>query len=127
MVTKYMSIYLSSPLSPTPWGLPLALFSGNILHQIGTAVRAQQCMITTADRLSTFVAPAGLHHTSTFANAEDMTVRAGIPMATVSCDQVVSFMHKVRVKTQLTVPKHLDDHCKFFPGWRRRLECCLRK
>jgi len=115
------------PLVPNATGIALALIGGNILHQIGTAVRAQQRMITTTDRLSTFVAPAGLHRTPAFANTEDVTVRAGIPMATVSCDQVVSFMHQVRMKTLLTVPKHLDDRCKFFPGWRRRLERCPRK
>jgi len=127
MVTKYMSMFLSSPSSPTPRGLRLALFGGNNLHQIGTAVRTQQRMITTTDRLSTFDAPADLHRTSTFANTEDVTVRAGIPTATVSCDHMVSFVHQVRGKTQLTVPKHLDDGCKFFPGWRHKLERRPRK
>ena len=46
---------------------------------------------------------------------EDM-VRARIPMSRVSCDQVVSFMHQVRLETQFTVPKHLDGRSKLVLG-----------
>jgi hypothetical protein len=69
----------------------LALLGRNTLHYVGVAIRVQKRMTTTANRFSTFVASTGLHCTSAFADAEDVTVRAGIPMPTVSWDRVVSF------------------------------------
>ena len=70
----------------------LAFCGGNSLHLIGAAVRAQKLSVTAADRFSTFVASTGLHCTSAFADAENVTVRAGVPMSTMSWDQMVSFV-----------------------------------
>ena len=82
MATKNLFVPSNSP-PPLPWRGRLALLRGNTFHQCVVAVCAQKRMTATADRLSTFIAPAGLHCASAFADAEDVTVRAGKPMSTV--------------------------------------------
>jgi len=61
----------------------LLLLCGDVLHEGGAVVRVQKRMTATADRFSTFVALALLHCASAFADAEDVTIRAGKPMSTV--------------------------------------------
>ena len=64
-------------------GTCLATMSSDTLHQVCTLVAFQEFVVAPSNRFTTFVALARLHCSSTLADAEDVPVRAGIPVSAI--------------------------------------------